>query len=80
MRKGIMTEAVEQVIKYGFENMQLHRIEALVADYNIASLNLLKRQGFVFEGTMRQDYVVNGKSEDSDCYSLLKHEWQASHQ
>jgi ribosomal-protein-alanine N-acetyltransferase len=79
MRKGFMTEALEQVIKYGFENMELHRIEALIAYSNIPSLKLLGRQGFVFEGTMREDYVVNGKSEDSDCYSLLKHEWQAAH-
>jgi len=30
------------------------------------------------EGTMREDYVVDGKSEDSNCYSLLKHKWQAN--
>jgi hypothetical protein len=29
---------------------------------------------------MREDYVVDGKSESSDCYSLLKHEWQAREQ
>src|SRR6478752_7515719 len=79
MRKVFMTEALEQVIKYGFENMELHRIEALIAYSNIPSLKLMGRLGFVFEGTMREDYVVNGKSEDSDCYSLLKQEWQAAH-
>ena len=69
-----MTEALEEVIKYGFANMGLNRIEALIANSNIPSLRLLKRQGFLFEGIMRQDYVVDSKSEDSDCYSLLKHE------
>lgn len=28
------------------------------------------------EGTMREDYGVNGKNEDADCYSLLKWEWE----
>jgi ribosomal-protein-alanine N-acetyltransferase len=74
MRKGFMTEALNEVIKYGFANMELNRIEALIDKLNIPSLKLLKRQGFVFEGTMREDYVVDDKSEDSDCYSLLKHE------
>ena len=73
-----MTEALSEVIRYGFENMNLNRIQALIADRNIPSKKLLQRNGFSFEGTMREDYVVDGKSEDSNCYSLLKHEWQAN--
>ena len=77
-RKGFMTEALSEVIRYGFENMNLNRIQALIADGNIPSKKLLQRNGFSFEGTMREDYVVDGKSEDSNCYSLLKHKWQAN--
>lgn len=79
-RKGLMTEAVAEVLRYAFEQMDIHRIEALVANWNTASLRLLQRYGFSFEGTMREDYVVDGKSESSDCYSLLRHEWQAREQ
>ena len=75
--KGYMKEALPAVIRHGFEFMRLHRIEALVGEHNEPSLKLLKGQDFRFEGIMREDYVVNGKSEDSHCYSLLKHEWQA---
>jgi len=74
-RKGLMTEAVRAVLDYGFIDMQLHRVEALVADYNEASVRLLKSFGFTFEGTLREHYNVAGTIEDSDMYSLLKHEF-----
>ena len=76
-QKGYMTEALPEVIRYGFEQMNLHRIAALIAKENLPSLKLLQQHGFRFEGTMREDYVVNGINESSDCYSLLKHEWPA---
>lgn len=71
-QKGFMSEALELVLAFGFNELGLHRIEALVADWNIPSVKLLKKYGFVKEGTMREDYCVNGRNEDSDCYSLLK--------
>lgn len=74
-QKGFMSEALARVLEYGFTELNLHRVEALVASSNIPSIKLLKKFGFSFEGTMREDYVVNGKNEDSDCYSLLKWEW-----
>ena len=75
-QKGLMTEALECVLAYGFETMQLHRVAALVWRENIPSLKLLEKFGFTFEGTMREDYVVDGKNEDSECYSLLSWEWK----
>lgn len=75
-QKGLMTEALEAVLKYGFTELGLHRIEALIADENEPSKRLLLRYGFSKEGTMREDYVVKGVNEDSDCYSLLKWEWE----
>jgi [ribosomal protein S5]-alanine N-acetyltransferase len=78
-RKGYMTEALEAVLKFGFTELKLHRIEALIADENEPSRRLLLRYGFSKEGTMREDYVVDGKNEDSDCYSLLKWEWEQNY-
>ncbi len=74
--KGLMTEALEPVLAYGFDTMNLHRVAALVWRENIPSLKLLEKFGFTFEGTMREDYVVDGKNEDSECYSLLSWEWK----
>jgi ribosomal-protein-alanine N-acetyltransferase len=75
-QKGYMTEVVPYVIRYGFEHMDLVRIEALLANWNTPSVRLLQQNRFTFEGTMRQHYSVNGIHEDSDCYSLLKTEWE----
>lgn len=78
-RKRLMTEALVEVLDFGFNKLELHRVEALVASWNTASVKLLDRYGFTKEGTMREDYIVNGKNEDSDCYSLLKWEWEQTH-
>ena len=79
-QKGLMTEALKATLEFGFTQLNLHRIEALVADWNIPSVKLLQRYGFTKEGIMREDYCVNGKNEDSDCYSLLKWEWEKQNQ
>lgn len=77
-QKGYMSEALKEVIEFGFTELKLHRIAAMVANWNIPSVKLIKKNGFTFEGTLREDYVVNGVHEDSDCYSLLKNEWRKS--
>lgn len=73
--KGLMKEAVEAILNFGFTQMNLRRVEALIDPNNLPSLKILQRFGFIKEGVMREDYSVNGKNEDSDCYSLLKWEW-----
>lgn len=75
-QKGYMKEALNEVIDFGFNVMKLHRIQALIADSNTPSKKLLLHYGFIKEGTIREDFVVAGKNEDSDQYSLLKHEWR----
>jgi [ribosomal protein S5]-alanine N-acetyltransferase len=74
--KGYMKEALPIVIKYGFEGLNLHRIQAMVAKDNIPSVKLIEHNGFVFESTAREDYWVEDHFEDSECYSLLKSEWE----
>lgn len=73
-RKGLMTEALAAVLDYGFGPMGLHRVEALVAEWNTPSLKLLAKFNFTFEGTLREHYNVDGVMEDSVMYSLLKQE------
>ena len=71
-QKGLMTEALGAVLKYGFTTLDLHRIEALTATYNKASLSLLLKFGFLFEGTLRSHYKVGEKLEDSLLFSLIR--------
>jgi len=74
-QRGFMKEALGEVLKFGFVQMQLHRIEALIAAWNTPSLKLVSRFGFTFEGTMKEDYFYQGKYEDSNCYALLRRDW-----
>lgn len=71
-----MSEALLQVLKFGFEELDLHRIQACTAKENEASKRLLHKNGFVQEGILRQDYLVNGIFDDSLCFSLLRPEWK----
>jgi ribosomal-protein-alanine N-acetyltransferase len=70
-QKGLMTEAMNVIIPYGFKEMKLHRIEALIGLENIASFKVLDKFGFQKEGELREHYLVDGKYEDSLMYSLL---------
>ncbi len=75
MNKGFMSEALKAILHYGFTEMKLHRAEALVADYNTASVSLLKKNNFTREGVLREHYLVNGVFEESIMYSLLVSEY-----
>lgn len=73
--KGIMTEAIEAVITFGFVNMKLHRIEATVTEMNLASKAVLKKHKFKKEGVLRQQKLLHGKFYDAIMLSLLSHEY-----
>ena len=69
--KGIMQEALQAVIRYGFHTLGLHSIEANVNPGNTASANTLKKLGFVQEAYFRENYYYNGSFLDSMIFSLL---------
>lgn len=73
--KGLMSEAMQAIIAYGFQTMQLHRIEAFVGPNNVASLKTVQKFGFVKEGHLRSHFFTNGKYEDSLVFSLLRSEY-----
>jgi len=73
--KSYMTDALKVVISYGFDHMQLNRIDALVYIENERSTRLLQRLGFKQEGLLRDYFFLNGKYYDHYIFSLLKKEW-----
>lgn len=75
-QKGLMSEAVVSVIDFGFRKLNLHRIEALVGKDNLASLKIIKKNGFVKEGLMREHYKTQNGFEDSMVFSLLQSEYK----
>jgi ribosomal-protein-alanine N-acetyltransferase len=70
--KGITTEAIKVVIAYGFEQMNLHSIEAIIDPQNIASERVLQKNGFVKEAHILENELWDGKFWDTVIYSLLK--------
>ena len=75
-QQGFMKEAIAFVLKHGFEEMNLHRVEALVSPNNVPSLKLVKHFGFQEEGLLKEHYFINDKFEDSLIFGLLKNNFQ----
>jgi [ribosomal protein S5]-alanine N-acetyltransferase len=73
--KGLMRETLTEVIAWGWEHMQLNRIEAQVHPRNAASLALVERLGFVEEGLLREVGFWRGQHHDLIQFALLKREW-----
>jgi ribosomal-protein-alanine N-acetyltransferase len=74
--QGFMAEALSAVLAYGFTEMGLHRIEAVVDSANKRSKNLLVKLGFQYEGNLRQRFLFRGEFEDEHYFGLLRDEWQ----
>lgn len=70
-KKGIMSEALEAMIEFGFKKMNLHTIEANIDPANIASEKLLEKMGFKKEGHITESFLFNGEFTDTGVYSLI---------
>ena len=70
--KGIASEAVEIVVGFGFNEMKLHSIEAVIDPRNGASEKVLQKNGFVKEGYLKENEFFDGKFLDTVIYSRLK--------
>ncbi len=72
---GYATEAARALLGWAFETLDLNRVEAETDTRNIASARVLEKLGFVREGTLRENCIVNGEVSDSWVYGLLEREW-----
>lgn len=70
--KGIVTEAVELVVQFAFEQVGLHRVEAYVSTENSASIRVLEKSGFQQEGLLRKLLYINGQWVDHYLYARLE--------
>jgi ribosomal-protein-alanine N-acetyltransferase len=71
-RQGFMSEAIPPILEYGFNEMNLHRIEAFASARNTPSVKLLNANNFKKEGVMKEHYLIDGVYEDSEVYAILK--------
>ena len=69
---GLMQEALQAVIAYGFETMKLHSIEAVVNAANTPSAKLLEKTGFTRDAFFKEYIHHEGKFIDALVYSLIQ--------
>jgi RimJ/RimL family protein N-acetyltransferase len=74
--QGYILEALRAVLKYAFDELNLHRIEADVDPRNTASIKTLERLGFQREGYLRERWQVGGEIQDALFYGLLRPDWE----
>ncbi len=74
--KGYGTEAVGLIVKYGFDQLNLHRIYLTVLDFNLRAIRVYEKSGFKMEGTFREHVYRHGKYCDVLLMGILKDEWK----
>jgi RimJ/RimL family protein N-acetyltransferase len=75
--KGYGTEATRLIIRYGFDQLNLHRINSFAVSFNERSLRLHLSVGFTEEGRQREAVFKNGDYHDHVVFGLLRKEWKA---
>lgn len=73
---GYATETAKAIIKFGFNEFHLHRMEAGVATQNAASIHVLEKAGMVREGIRRKILPIRGEWKDNYHYAILEDDFQ----
>lgn len=73
--KGLMTKACKVLIDYAFEILQMNRVEIRCAEDNYKSRAIPQRLGFIQEGIIRDDELIDGEYLNSVVYGMLKKDW-----
>jgi ribosomal-protein-alanine N-acetyltransferase len=73
---GYATEAGREVVRYGFEDLGLHRIGASHLGSNTASGKVMRKLGMTHEGTRPEQFKNWGAYEDRVDYGLLARDWR----
>jgi RimJ/RimL family protein N-acetyltransferase len=73
---GYATEAARALLRWAFDTLDLNRVQAETDTRNLASARVLEKVGFVREGMLREDCIVNGEVSDSWVFGLLRREWR----
>ena len=74
--QGYGTEALHLALRYGFDELNLHRITLTVIAYNERAIALYERTGFQREGVLREFGLRDGRRYDLYLYGLVRSEWE----
>ena len=73
-RQGIMLKTIQAVVDYALKHMKLMRVEAVTRHENIASMSLLKKAGFVYEGKLSKYRYYNNRAWDIEMFAITAKE------
>jgi RimJ/RimL family protein N-acetyltransferase len=74
--RGLGTDAMQVLVRFAFEQLNLHRINLTVFEYNQRALRSYEKCGFVLEGCQRQFLNREGRRWDMIYMGLLQEDWQ----
>ena len=74
---GFATEATKAVIAYGFDKMNLHKVQICTKTINLPSKRVIEKCGFTYEGTLRDYFYMNGEYVGRLYFSMLRNEYEA---
>jgi RimJ/RimL family protein N-acetyltransferase len=74
--RGYGTATVRTICRYGFEDLDLHRIGLTVAAHNPRAQRAYEKVGFVVEGRLREDRYVGGRYHDTLVMGLLRTDFE----
>jgi [ribosomal protein S5]-alanine N-acetyltransferase len=75
--QGYATESARALVDWAFHTLDLNRVQAETDTRNVASARVLQKIGFLREGTLREDCVVDGEVSDSWVFGLIRRDWEA---
>jgi len=75
-KQGLMTEAIELILRFAFKNLRLHRVEANVQPTNLASIAVLRKNGFTKEGFSRRYLKIDNKWRDHERWAIIAEDWK----
>ncbi len=73
---GYATEAAKALTRYGFNELDLHRVYATCDPENVASRRVLEKVGMTLEGRLRENVICHGEYRDSLLLAILRQEWE----
>ena len=75
--KGYATEATKAVIQYGFDKINLHKVQICTKTINKPSKRVIEKCGFKYEGTLRDYFYMDGEYVGRLYFSMLKSEFES---
>src|SRR5439155_10095812 len=75
--RGYVPEGVVLLLRYAFETLHLHRLEAAIVPRNLASRRVVEKLGLREEGTAARFLQIRGVYEDHVRYAIITDEWDA---